>query len=197
MNVFLSPKNKKRKSKGKGKKTKTEESRGDEREEGDAETVPALLKGRAEEKQPASFLYPSWKLNSSDSEFSDLEGNAQSKLRYRKTLNKIFFSHACVSFKSINRCFLFYFIFYCLHSFRVNHGRVRQGALHCLLAVVKAVEKRTLYGYWSSFIPDSPIGGSPPLTLVTIILKDLSPKVQHTHTHTVQFWTDTIVTSLS
>lgn len=105
MNVFLSPKNKKRKSKGKGKKTKTEESRGDEREEGDAETVPALLKGRAEEKQPASFLYPSWKLNSSDSEFSDLEGNAQSKLRYRKTLNKIFFSHACVSFKSINRCF--------------------------------------------------------------------------------------------
>ncbi|XP_004550034.1 HEAT repeat-containing protein 6 [Maylandia zebra] len=132
---------KKRKSKGKGKKTKTEESRGDEREEGDAETVPALLKGRAEEKQPASFLYPSWKLNSSDSEFSDLEGNAQSKLR-------------------------------------VNHGRVRQGALHCLLVVVKAVEKRTLYGYWSSFIPDSPIGGSPPLTLVTIILKDLSPKVR-------------------
>lgn len=91
----------------------------------------------------------------------------------------------------------FFFFFYCLHSFRVNHGRVRQGALHCLLVVVKAVEKRTLYGYWSSFIPDSPIGGSPPLTLVTIILKDLSPKVQHTHTHTVQFWTDTIVTSLS
>lgn len=79
----------------------------------------------------------------------------------------------------------------------MNHGRVRQGALHCLLAVVKAVEKRTLYGYWSSFIPDSPIGGSPPLTLLTIILKDLSPKVQHTHTHTVQFWTDAIVTSLS
>lgn len=90
-----------------------------------------------------------------------------------------------------------FFFFYCLHSFRVNHGRVRQGALHCLLVVVKAVEKRTLYGYWSSFIPDSPIGGSPPLTLVTIILKDLSPKVQHTHTYTVQFWTDTIVTSLS
>uniref|UniRef100_A0A669EWF4 HEAT repeat-containing protein 6 n=1 Tax=Oreochromis niloticus TaxID=8128 RepID=A0A669EWF4_ORENI len=132
--------NKKRKSKGKGKKMKTEESRGDERE-GDAETVPAPPKGRAEEKQPASFLYPSWKLNSSDSEFSDLEGNAQSKLR-------------------------------------VNHGRVRQGALHCLLAVVKAVEKRTLYGYWSSFIPDSPIGGPPPLTLLTIILKDLSPKVR-------------------
>ncbi len=68
-------------------------------------------------------------------------------------------------------------------SFRLYHGRVRQGALHCLLAVVKGVEKRTLYGYWSSFIPDSPIGGPPPLTLLTIILKDPSPKVQHTLTH--------------
>lgn len=81
MNVFVSPKNKKRKSKARGKKTKTEESKGDEREEGDAETVPVPQKGRAEEKQPASFLYPPWKRNSSDSEFSDPEGNAQSKLR--------------------------------------------------------------------------------------------------------------------
>jgi len=49
-----------------------------------------------------------------------------------------------------------------------------------MLAVVKAVEKRTLYGYWSSFIPDSPTGRPAPLTLLTIILKDPSPKVQHT-----------------
>lgn len=69
-----------------------------------------------------------------------------------------------------------------ISSFRLYHGRVRQGALHCLLAVVKGVEKRTLYGYWSSFIPDSPIGGPPPLTLLTIILKDPSPKVRHTVT---------------
>lgn len=68
-------------------------------------------------------------------------------------------------------------------SLRLYHGRVRQGALHCLLAVVKAVEKRTLYGYWSSFIPDSPVGGLPPLTLLTIIRKDPSPKVQHGLTH--------------
>ncbi|KAJ0004517.1 hypothetical protein NQD34_010731 [Periophthalmus magnuspinnatus] len=61
---------------------------------------------------------------------------------------------------------------------RLYHGRVRQGALLCLLAVVKGVEKRTLYGYWSSFIPDSPIGGPPQLTLLTIILKDPSPKVR-------------------
>lgn len=62
--------------------------------------------------------------------------------------------------------------------FRVYQCRVRQLALHCMLAVVKAVEKRTLYGYWSSFIPYSPAGGPPSLTLLTIILKDPSPKVQ-------------------
>lgn len=57
---------------------------------------------------------------------------------------------------------------------------MRQGALHCLLAVVKSVERRTLYGYWSSFIPGSPVGRLPTLSLLTIILKDPSPKVQHT-----------------
>ncbi|KAJ4929952.1 hypothetical protein JOQ06_018968 [Pogonophryne albipinna] len=48
---------------------------------------------------------------------------------------------------------------------RLYHSRVRQGALHCLLTVVKGVEKRTLYG-------------PTPLTLFTIILKDPSPKVR-------------------
>lgn len=68
---------------------------------------------------------------------------------------------------------------YCVISLlRLYNGRIRQGALHCLLAVVKGLEKRTLYGYWSSLIPDTPIGGPPPLTLITIILKDPSPKVQ-------------------
>ncbi|XP_042355833.1 HEAT repeat-containing protein 6 [Plectropomus leopardus] len=141
--------NKKRKPRGKGKKTSTEESRGDDGEEDDRE---ANQKGGGREggrgdgesllsKPSGPSLYPSWIRASSDSEFSDTEGGAQSKLR-------------------------------------LYHGRVRQRALHCLLAVVKAVEKRTLYGYWSSFIPDSPIGGPPPLTLLTIILKDPSPKVR-------------------
>ncbi|RVE63858.1 hypothetical protein OJAV_G00140570 [Oryzias javanicus] len=140
--------NKKRKSKGKGKKTQTEEGRGDEKDGEDKETVPALQRGeegRGDGETAAKpfppLFYPSWKLNSSDSEFSDTEGNAQSKLR-------------------------------------LQHIRVRQGALHSILAVVKAVEKRTLYGYWSSFIPDSPTAGPPPLTLLTIILKDPSPKVR-------------------
>ncbi|XP_060941928.1 HEAT repeat-containing protein 6 [Limanda limanda] len=127
--------NKKKKSRGKAKKTSTEQSRGDDGEEGG--------RGEAESFTSPSdpSFYPSWKLKSSDSEFSDAEGNAQSKLR-------------------------------------CHHGRVRQGAVQCLIALVKSVEKRMLYGYWFSFIPESPIGGPPPLTLVTIILKDPSPKVR-------------------
>ncbi|KAF7697323.1 hypothetical protein HF521_005741 [Silurus meridionalis] len=62
---------------------------------------------------------------------------------------------------------------------RLYLARVRQSALHCFLAAVKCVEKKVLYGYWSYFIPDAPGIGSPPsLTLVTIALKDPSPKVR-------------------
>ncbi|XP_068600420.1 HEAT repeat-containing protein 6 [Brachionichthys hirsutus] len=64
------------------------------------------------------------------------------------------------------------------NKLRFRQGRVRQGALLSLLSLVRGLEKRTLYGYWSSFIPDSPSGGPPPLTLVTVILKDSSPKVR-------------------
>lgn len=76
----------------------TEESRGDDREEDDREAEPALQKGGGREgesllKPPAPFLYPSWKRTSSDSEFSDSEGNAQSKLRYGEAA----FSCECVT----------------------------------------------------------------------------------------------------
>lgn len=68
-------------------------------------------------------------------------------------------------------------------SLRLYQARVRLGALQGFLAVVKCVEKRILYGYWSSFVPDAPgIGGPPPLTLLTIALKDPSPKVRHKST---------------
>ncbi|TNN63459.1 HEAT repeat-containing protein 6 [Liparis tanakae] len=143
--------NKKRKSRGKEKKASSEESRVDDEEDVGCETVPSPQKGGGREggrgegetssKASGPSLYPSWKRASSDSEFSDPEGSAQSKLR-------------------------------------LYNARIRQAALHCLLAVVKGLEKRTLYGYWSSLIPDSPIGGPPPLTLITIILKDPSPKVR-------------------
>ncbi|XP_037124766.1 HEAT repeat-containing protein 6 [Syngnathus acus] len=130
--------NKKRRSRGKVKKASAEESRRDDEDDSETAALAPHKKGSA-----TVSLYPSWKRNTSDSEFSDPEGSAQSKLR-------------------------------------LSHARVRQGALHCLLAVVKWVEKRTLYGYWSSFIPEAPVGNgaAPPLTLLTIILKDPSPKVR-------------------
>uniref|UniRef100_A0A3Q3XLF3 HEAT repeat-containing protein 6 n=1 Tax=Mola mola TaxID=94237 RepID=A0A3Q3XLF3_MOLML len=129
-----------------GKKLSAEESKQDDGEEDKREAEPVLQKGgqrggESSSKPSGLSLYPSWKRPSSDSEFSDPEGNAQSKLR-------------------------------------LYHGRVRQGALHCLLSVVKGAEKRTLYGYWSSFIPDSPVGRPSPLSLLTIVLKDPSPKVR-------------------
>ncbi|KAJ7997528.1 hypothetical protein DPEC_G00229950 [Dallia pectoralis] len=132
--------NKKRKSKGRGKKA-------GEEEEVAREVGPGPRGGETWPKTPGhppcspAVSSSFWKISSSDSEFSDPEGAAHSKLR-------------------------------------LYHSRVRQGVLLCLLTVVKAVDRRTLYGYWSSFIPDAPIGGPPPLTLLTIVLKDPSPKVR-------------------
>uniref|UniRef100_A0A674NSF0 HEAT repeat-containing protein 6 n=1 Tax=Takifugu rubripes TaxID=31033 RepID=A0A674NSF0_TAKRU len=130
--------NKKKKARGKAKNPSAETSREDGEED---EREAGSVSQKVEPKLSAPSLYPSWKTISSDSEISDPEGSAQSKLR-------------------------------------VYQGRVRQGALQCLLAVVKSTEKRVLYGYWSSFIPDSPAGGLPPLSLITVILKDPSPRVR-------------------
>lgn len=83
-----SPQNKKKKSRGKGKKSSAEESKQDDGEEDKREAEPVLQKGgqrggESSSKRSGLSLYPSWKRPSSDSEFSDPEGNAQSKLRYR------------------------------------------------------------------------------------------------------------------
>lgn len=62
---------------------------------------------------------------------------------------------------------------------RLYQAKVRQCALHCFLSTVKCIEKKALYGYWSSFIPDAPGIGSPQsVSLLTIALKDPSPKVR-------------------
>ncbi|XP_031430744.1 HEAT repeat-containing protein 6-like [Clupea harengus] len=62
---------------------------------------------------------------------------------------------------------------------RLYQMRIRQGSLHCFLSLVKCVDKRVMFGYWSAFIPDTPpIGGPPCLTLLTVALKDPSPKVR-------------------
>ncbi|XP_072909440.1 HEAT repeat-containing protein 6 [Hemitrygon akajei] len=62
---------------------------------------------------------------------------------------------------------------------RSLQGKVRQGALSCFLSTIKSIEKKVLYGYWSSFISDAPGIGSPQaVSLMTIALKDPSPKVR-------------------
>lgn len=58
--------------------TSRQDGEEDEKEAGSASQ-------RVMPKLSAPSLYPSWKNTSSDSEFSDPEGNAQSKLRYECT----------------------------------------------------------------------------------------------------------------
>ncbi|XP_061163365.1 HEAT repeat-containing protein 6-like [Saccostrea echinata] len=61
---------------------------------------------------------------------------------------------------------------------RSLHAKVRQCALACLHTTIKSINKRVMFGYWSSFIPDSTAAGNSPQvhTLFTVILKDPSPK---------------------
>lgn len=61
---------------------------------------------------------------------------------------------------------------------RSQHAKVRQCALACLHTTIKSINKRVMFGYWSSFIPDSIAAGNSPQvhTLFTVILKDPSPK---------------------
>nr|XP_020642610.1 HEAT repeat-containing protein 6 [Pogona vitticeps] len=62
---------------------------------------------------------------------------------------------------------------------RSFQAKVRQGALTCFLSTVKSIEKKILYGYWSAFVPDAPGIGSPQsVSLITIALKDPSPKTR-------------------
>ncbi|NXN56962.1 HEAT6 protein, partial [Rynchops niger] len=62
---------------------------------------------------------------------------------------------------------------------RSYQANVRQGALACFLSAIKSMEKRVLYGYWSAFVPDAPGIGSPQsVSLMTIALKDPSPKTR-------------------
>ncbi|XP_053131596.1 HEAT repeat-containing protein 6 [Hemicordylus capensis] len=62
---------------------------------------------------------------------------------------------------------------------RSFQAKVRQGALTCFLSAVKSIEKKVLYGYWPAFVPDAPGIGSPQsVSLMTIALKDPSPKTR-------------------
>ncbi|XP_063810877.1 HEAT repeat-containing protein 6 isoform X2 [Pseudophryne corroboree] len=62
---------------------------------------------------------------------------------------------------------------------RFFQAKVRQGALCCFLSTIKSIEKKVLYGYWSAFISDMPGIGSPQsVSLMTVVLKDYSPKTR-------------------
>ncbi|XP_076835841.1 HEAT repeat-containing protein 6 [Brachyhypopomus gauderio] len=151
---------KKRKSRGRGKKARAEGGNGGQ-EEGEDEDPrcggdvgEVRGKGPAEQPRPPAHLTP-----------PSLPGvGAQLCPPWKKSSSDSEFSDPEGGMQS---------------KLRLYHARVRQGALHCFLATVKCVEKKVLYGYWSSFVPDTPGVGSPPsLTLLSIALKDLSPKAR-------------------
>ncbi|XP_074635862.1 HEAT repeat-containing protein 6-like [Acropora palmata] len=53
-------------------------------------------------------------------------------------------------------------------------SKVRLNVLLCLQAVIKSTDKKVLFGYWSSFVPDNSVSSS--WSLFTTILKDPTPK---------------------
>ncbi|KAL9981784.1 hypothetical protein ACROYT_G010531 [Oculina patagonica] len=53
-------------------------------------------------------------------------------------------------------------------------SKVRLNVLLCLQAVIKSTDKKVLFGYWSSFVPDNTVSSS--WSLFTTILKDPTPK---------------------
>ncbi|XP_060792411.1 HEAT repeat-containing protein 6 isoform X2 [Neoarius graeffei] len=163
-----SQQNKKRKSRGKGKKAreeKTTDEAADEGEGEDEEPNTRPVRNGASEGPGRRDLQTVWPQTSTELN-PPLQPRPSPQLypSWKKGSSDSEFSDPEGGMMSKLRLYL---------------ARVRQSALHCFLAVVKCVEKRVLYGYWSSFIPDAPGIGSPPsLTLVTIALKDPSPKVR-------------------
>uniref|UniRef100_A0A673ILG5 HEAT repeat-containing protein 6 n=1 Tax=Sinocyclocheilus rhinocerous TaxID=307959 RepID=A0A673ILG5_9TELE len=153
-----SQQNKKRKSRGKGKKAGAEGKNDGEEGEGDHISGHHKTGG-------AGVVQSTWCLGSQSASVTSPSGvTPQLYTSWKKGSSDSEFSDPEGGMQS---------------KLRLYQARVRQSALQCFLAVVKCVEKRILYGYWSSFVPDAPgIGGPPPLTLLTIALKDPSPKVR-------------------
>ncbi|XP_062868208.1 HEAT repeat-containing protein 6 [Trichomycterus rosablanca] len=160
------PASKKRKPRGKGKKTRSEEKTngGAEEREDDELSLRPLRSGAGGESGRAEG-HNVWPRSSADLSLPFQPGaTPQLYPSWKKGSSDSEFSDPEGGMQS---------------KLRLYQARVRQSALHCFLALVRCVDKRVLYGYWSSFIPDTPGIGSPPsLTLVTITLKDPSPKVR-------------------
>lgn len=61
---------------------------------------------------------------------------------------------------------------------RSAYTKVRQAALGCLYAIIKFTDRKLIFGYWMSFVPDLPVIGNTQhvRSLLTIIIRDPSPK---------------------
>lgn len=61
---------------------------------------------------------------------------------------------------------------------RSAYTKVRQAALGCLYAIIKFTDRKVIFGYWMSFVPDLPVAANTQQvrSLLTIIIRDPSPK---------------------
>ncbi|KAM6467286.1 HEAT repeat-containing protein 6 isoform 2-T2 [Liasis olivaceus] len=155
--------NRRKKPKGKPKKGKPEEEVKEQRgsAEGSGREKPAL---REELQQDQGSKISNWALSDKYASLvkEPLSSHAFSWKRISSSDSE--YSDAEGGMQSKTRSF---------------QAKVRQGALTCFLSTVKSIEKKVLYGYWSAFIPDVPGIGSPQtVSLMTIALKDPSPKTR-------------------
>ncbi|XP_041054234.1 HEAT repeat-containing protein 6 isoform X1 [Carcharodon carcharias] len=158
---------KKKKSRSKNKKEQSEDQHEDWRETAQPEPLHGVESGGQREGDSTFSLLQEPK-NYSDKTVSSLDGKDS--------------SHSfCPSWKKINSSDSEYSDTEggIQSKLRSLQAKVRQGALACFLSTIKSIEKKVLYGYWSSFIADAPGIGSPQaVSLMTIALKDPSPKVR-------------------
>ncbi|XP_067864408.1 HEAT repeat-containing protein 6 isoform X1 [Heptranchias perlo] len=158
---------KKKKSRSKNKKEQLEEQKEDQRDT----SQPELLHGPESGRQrggDSTFSLPQGPKNYSDRTVPSLDGKDPSNSFYPnwKKINSSDSEYSDTEGGIQGKL-------------RSLQGKVRQGALACLLSTIKSIEKKVLYGYWSSFIADAPGIGSPQaVSLMTIVLKDPSPKVR-------------------
>ncbi|XP_072325809.1 HEAT repeat-containing protein 6-like isoform X3 [Scyliorhinus torazame] len=158
---------KKKKSRSKNKKELSEDQKEDRRETAQPEPLHGPESG-GQSGGDSTFSLLQGPKNYSDKTVSSLDGKDPS-------------NSFCPSWKKINSSDSEYSDTEggIQSKLRSLQAKVRQGALASFLSTVKSLEKKVLYGYWSSFIADAPgIGGPQAVSLMTIALKDPSPKVR-------------------
>ncbi|XP_044141291.1 HEAT repeat-containing protein 6 [Bufo gargarizans] len=156
--------NRKKKSRGKQKKSQQGEEKKDDMENELADSLPPALDKLtvgAREANSGVYLGP----QNSPIKSTGKDAAASPSSRFKKLYSSDSeYSDAEGGLQSKIRSF---------------QAKVRQGALSCFLSTIKSIEKKVLYGYWSAFVPDMPGIGSPQsVSLMTVVLKDYSPKTR-------------------